>query len=54
MQLSDTVLENSTLVYKMRESISQSLQDCILTLSPSTNNAAPRMAQLLLLLPLLR
>ncbi|XP_003743687.1 steroid hormone receptor ERR1 [Galendromus occidentalis] len=50
----DTVLENSTLVYKMRESISQSLQDCILTLSPSTNNAAPRMAQLLLLLPLLR
>lgn len=50
----DTALDNTTAVCKLRETISQSLQDCILALNANTNNAAPRMAQLLLILPALR
>lgn len=50
----DTALDNTAAVGKLREAISQSLQDCILALNTHTNNATPRMAQLLLILPLLR
>lgn len=50
----DTALDNTAAVGKLREAISLSLQDCILALNAHTNNATPRMAQLLLILPLLR